>query len=70
MMVKVKCLANVVKKVDEINPQLSARLVGSLINFRSYDEQRDMLMKMELEKLAGVDGVSADVFGVVEMVLE
>ena len=44
-------LADIVKDVDALNPQISSRLAGSLITWRRYDEARGNLMKEQLEKV-------------------
>jgi aminopeptidase N len=44
-------LANQVEKLDALNPQIAARLVGPLIKWQSYDAHRGEKMKGALEGL-------------------
>lgn len=50
--------------LDALNPQISSRMGGSLIQWRRYDEKRGELMKAELEKLAA-SKLSDDLYEVV-----
>lgn len=59
-----KFIGDMVAQVDKLNPQMSSRMGGSLIQWRRYDEKRASLMKAELEKLAG-GKLSNDLFEVV-----
>lgn len=47
-----KFLGEVLAEIDGINPQVSSRMAGSLIQWRRYDEERGNKMKAELEALA------------------
>ena len=47
-----KFLGQVLSELDELNPQISSRMAGSLIQWRRYDKERGRKMKAELEKLA------------------
>ena len=57
-----KLLADAILALDEINPQVAARLTGGFNQWRRYDEMRQDLMKVELARLVGKDGLSKDVF--------
>ena len=57
-------LADIIKQVDELNPQISSRLAGSLITWRRYNEERGALMKAQLEKLADTK-LSDDLYEIV-----
>jgi aminopeptidase N len=57
-------VGGILPKVDQMNPQLSSRLAGCLIQWRRYDEKRGNLMKGHLEKLASLK-LSDDLFEVV-----
>lgn len=57
-------LADMVKQVDKLNPQISSRLAGNLIKWRRYDEKRGAVMKGELEKLS-TDKLSKDLYEIV-----
>ena len=52
-------------KVDELNPQMSSRMGGALIQWRRYGEERGAIMKAELQKLADTKPISNDLFEVV-----
>ena len=58
-------LGRIVADLDKLNPQISSRTAGSLIQWRRYDEKRGLLMKAELEKLAAMTPISDDLFEVV-----
>jgi aminopeptidase N len=57
--------ADYVLQLDTLNPQISARLVGVFTLWRKYDEQRQKLMKAELERIAAKDDLSKDVYEIV-----
>ena len=57
-------IGDMLVKVDALNPQVSSRLAGCLIQWRRYDEARGKLMKAQLEKLASLK-LSDDLFEVV-----
>jgi aminopeptidase N len=58
-------LANQVIRLNEINPQVAARLVTPLIRWRRYDEGRQAQMKQELQRLLDLPELSKDLFEVV-----
>ncbi len=58
-------LTDVLMELDPLNPQISSRLAGGLIQWRRYDEVRGALMKAELQKLAKMKPISDDLFEVV-----
>ena len=49
-------------EIDKLNPQIAARLMGVYTLWRRYDEQRQSLMKQQLEKIISESGLSKDVF--------
>ncbi len=55
-------LGEQVKVLNELNPQVAARLLGALSNWRRYDEGRRESMKAELEKVLALPNVSRDVY--------
>jgi len=55
-------LADMVLAVDRLNPQTAARLVPPLGRWRRFDEGRAALMKAELERIVGTQGVSKEVY--------
>jgi len=58
-------LADKVGDIDKLNPQMSSRMGGALIQWRRYNEERGALMKAELEKVASMKPISDDLFEVV-----
>lgn len=59
-------LAEQVAKLDELNPQISARLVSPLTRWRSYAEPHALLMREALITLRNRDSLSKDLFEVLE----
>jgi len=55
-------LADMVIAVDRLNPQTAARLVPPLGRWRRFGEGRAALMKAELERIVGTEGVSKEVY--------
>ena len=47
-------------ELDSLNPQVAARMLGAFGNWRRYDEQRQTLMKAELERIVAVPVLSKD----------
>ena len=56
---------SMVSEIDKLNPQISARMGGALINWKRYSEERGSKMKSELQKLADMKPISNDLFEVV-----
>ncbi len=61
--------ADFVLALNAITPKVAARLLGSLINWRRYDERRQILMKDELERVIAAPSLSPDVYEVVSKAL-
>jgi aminopeptidase N len=55
-------VADQVLKLDPMNPQVAARIVGPLIRWRRYDEARQAQMRAELERIVKTPGVSKNVY--------
>ncbi len=55
-------LADMLLKVDALNPQTAAKLVPPLGRWRRFDEGRASLMKAELQRMVDSPGLSKDVF--------
>ncbi|MFT5290560.1 MAG: aminopeptidase N [Planctomycetota bacterium] len=53
-------VADQVLAIDEFNPQLAARVVSAFNRWRSFDTERQGLMKTELRRIAAKDGLSKD----------
>jgi aminopeptidase N len=58
-------LADYVLELNQINPQVAARLVTALSRWRRYEPGRRALMKNELERIATAPKLSSDVYEVV-----
>jgi len=63
-------VADKVLELDPLNPQVAARLAASLSSWRRYDPGRQALMKQQLERLAGAERLSKDVYEIVERSLK
>ncbi|MGQ0334022.1 aminopeptidase N [Halomonas elongata] len=63
-----KLLADVVIKLNRLNPEIAARLITPLTRWARYDEPRQELMKAELERIRAED-LSPNVYEVVEKAL-
>ena len=53
-------LADNVIELDPMNPQVAARLLGSLGNWRRFSKDRQKLMKAQLERVLATSGLSND----------
>jgi aminopeptidase N len=60
-----KFMAEKIMELDEINPQITSRLAKQFARWRRYDENRQSLMKQQLNKIQDKKGLSKDVFEVV-----
>lgn len=58
-------LVEQVLTIDAFNPQLAARMLEPLIKWRSYDKERQALMKTELERIEKVPSLSNDLYELV-----
>jgi aminopeptidase N len=57
-------LADHVIELNAINPQIAARLLTALTPWRRYDEGRQRLMCLQLQRVAGTPNISKDVYEV------
>ena len=57
-------LADHVIELNAINPQIAARLLTALTPWRRYDEGRQRLMCLQLQRVAGTANISKDVYEV------
>ncbi len=62
-------LADQVLMFNQQNPQVAARLVRTLINWKRYDPKRQLLMREQLERIAQEVPLSRDVAEIVEKAL-
>ncbi len=58
-------LADEIEQLNAINPQIAARLIAPLINWRRYDENRQVLMRQELDRILAIKDLSSDVYEIV-----
>ena len=55
-------LVDMIAKLDAMNPQVAARTLGALRQWRRFDAGRQAAMKAQLERLLAADGLSKDTF--------
>ncbi|WP_076536295.1 aminopeptidase N [Shewanella sp. UCD-KL21] len=63
-------LTDVLIKLNELNPQIAARMITPLIQYSKFDENRQQLMKASLQRLKALPNLSKDLFEKVEKALE
>ncbi|MEE9444588.1 MAG: aminopeptidase N [Cocleimonas sp.] len=61
--------ADRVLELDKLNPQVASRMVRALMNWRHYEAGRSELMRVQLERIKNVEGLSGDVFEIVSKAL-
>jgi len=60
-----KLLSDQVIKLDALNPQVAARMVGAFNQWKRYDKIRQSLVRNELQRIVEVEGLSKDVYEIV-----
>jgi len=55
-------LADLVIELNALNPQIASRQLAPLTRWRKYDDQRQALMKGELERILASGALSSDVY--------
>lgn len=55
-------LADQVIALNRLNPQVASRMVSALTQWRRFDQQRQTLMKQQLERIINTENISKDVF--------
>jgi aminopeptidase N len=63
-------VGQVVRDLDRLNPQVAARLVSVFNRWADYDQSRRANMHRELERIAGLEGLSPDVGEIVNAALK
>src|SRR5690606_11963887 len=58
-------LADIVIRLNVLNPQIAARQLAPLTRWRKYDSARQALMRGELERILASGELSSDVYEVV-----
>lgn len=65
-----KFAGEILTELNQSNPQVASNLIDPLLKYRRYDEQRQKLMRAELEKLFHLDNLAKDLFEKVSKALE
>lgn len=60
-----RLLADCVITLNQLNPQIAARLLLPLIQWKRYDEDRQSLMKQQLTRIAAMPDIARDVYEIV-----
>ena len=55
-------VTDIMLDIDKRNPQIAARLATVYTMWRKYDDQRQKLMKQQLDKMVAESGLSKDVY--------
>jgi aminopeptidase N len=63
-------LADQVIRLNAINPQVAARILGPLTRWGKFDPERQVKMKDELQRIIEIDSVSPDVYEIVTKSLQ
>ncbi len=62
-------LGEVLSTLNTSNPQVASRLIDPLLKLRRFDQQRQALMRTELEKLSKLDNLAKDLFEKIDKAL-
>ena len=65
-----KMMTDWIIQLDQINPQLAARLCGVFETLGQFDPQRQSMIRANLERLLGSDGLSRDSTEMVNRMLD
>ncbi len=63
-------MAEQIKKLDELNPQIASRLMGPFTQWRRFAGERQNLMKGAVESILAKEGLSKDVFEIASKTLK
>lgn len=55
-------MGDAVLRVDKINRQVAARMIGAFTTFKQFDPKRQALMKAQLQRIVETEGISENVF--------
>ena len=58
-------VADQVLALDQVNPQIASRMVRALMNWKRIEPKRRVLMRAQLQRIAGSGGLSGDVYEIV-----
>ena len=65
-----KLVGEVLDKLDDLNPQVGARLATCFNRWRAFDDKRSAMIKEQLQKLAAKKGLSPDIEEIVSAALK
>ncbi|HIF6021074.1 TPA: aminopeptidase N [Vibrio parahaemolyticus] len=60
----------ILRQLNDSNPQVASRMIDPLLKFRKYDEARQAMIRAELEKLKAMDNLAKDLFEKVNKALD
>ncbi|MBE4085935.1 aminopeptidase N [Vibrio parahaemolyticus] len=60
----------IIRQLNDSNPQVASRMIDPLLKFRKYDEARQAMIRAELEKLKAMDNLAKDLFEKVTKALD
>ncbi|PMJ91992.1 aminopeptidase N [Vibrio sp. 10N.261.55.A7] len=60
----------IIRELNSSNPQVASRLIDPLLKFKKYDQQRQELIKEQLENLKSLDNLAKDLYEKVTKALE
>ena len=63
-------LADIVISLNKTNPQIAARLLLPLIQWKKYDANRQLMMKVQLQRISETPNLAKDVFEITAKGLE
>ncbi|WP_143872966.1 aminopeptidase N [Catenovulum sediminis] len=63
-------LGRVIERLNTSNPQIAARMITPLIQFKKLDEPRQVLIKAELSRLFELDNLSKDLYEKISKTLD
>jgi aminopeptidase N len=64
-----KLVADVIVKLNKINPQIASRLTSSFNRWKHFDDDRKSMMQQQLQRLVQLDDVSPDVYEIASKAL-
>ncbi|EGR2917278.1 aminopeptidase N [Vibrio parahaemolyticus] len=60
----------ILRQLNDSNPQVASRMIDPLLKFRKYDEARQAMIRAELETLKAMDNLAKDLFEKVTKALD
>ncbi len=62
-------MAERILELDRINPQIAARMAGCFNRWRRFPKNNQELMRAQLERIRGAEGLSRDLYEVINKIL-